>query len=163
MSKNITKAKTQKALTHPITPDLYQATLERLKLTSVLLDKMDVRCSREALGDSLKVNVKTRCVEQQFDTEYIVLSGFLVETTSGDAEVLRLEATFRISFDCSAPVPSGFLAVYSKLAMPMTTLPYLRELLFNVTNRMGLPPLTLPYTVFAPEPTAVDPKPDATS
>jgi len=134
----------------PITPELYQRTLERLALKTVCLDTVKSSCAREVAHDG-QVDVILSAEAQDYQTEgqYLAFITYRLSGKRDEYTLLELEAKYRIVFDMPEPVPSGFFEVFRELNLRITTMPYFRELIASITGRMEIPTLTLPYAIYA--------------
>ncbi len=134
----------------PISPELYQQTLERLDLQTISLDCLQASCQRERFeGRETNLSLTTKAEDRQDAPHY---SMFITYTLQGrqDSEVnLIIEATYRLIFRASEAVPTGFFDVFRELNLRMITMPYFRETVASTTGRMELPTLTIPLTIFA--------------
>lgn len=133
----------------PISPELYQQTLESLRLKTVCLEEIHAFCDRDALEQSgVTINTADETFARQTPTRFLAYIYYHLTGLQGDATTLRLDARYCLAFDTDNPVPPGFFDVFRDLNLKMTTLPYFRELVASVTGRMELPTLTLPYNLF---------------
>jgi len=135
----------------PLSPADYQAALEALILNNICIESLSARCDRSKIDQpNININVKTRAMAEQACDRYTVICGYLLEGKSEDAEALSIEVAFRLEFGCTKLIPEGFFEIYKDTSLPVTTLPYLREIVASMTSRMNIPALTLPYTIFPP-------------
>lgn len=140
---------TQAATEEPISPPLYQQTLERLTLQTICLDCVNAYCHRERFaGRETSLTLVTSAEDRQ-DDYYSMFMTYRLHGRHDGEITLEIEATYRLVFRASEPVPAGFFDVFRELNLRMITMPYFRELLASTTGRMELPTLTIPLDIFA--------------
>lgn len=137
----------------PITPELYQETLTRLQMLAICVDEASCWCHRAGFdaGDTDLV-LDAVAEDSQSEHEYNMFVTYSLEGKREGASILKIKAKYRLIFSETAPIPPGFFEVFQELNLRMTTLPYFRELVSNMTGRMQLPVLTLPFNIIAPAP-----------
>ncbi len=134
----------------PISPELYQATLEQLNLQAVCLDEIRACSDREVAQDRpVEINLSTESESRQTETQFFAFITYRLRGKRGADMLLEIDARFRLVFDAPDPVPNGFCEVFQDLNLRFTTLPYFRELVASMTGRMEIPTLTLPYAIYA--------------
>ena len=133
----------------PITPELYLKTLESLTLKMVCVDEVNANCKRDVLNTGkTSVRLDSKTSTKQTPDEYHSYVTYRLIGFQGETVVLKIEATFCVIFGATERVPEGFSEIYNENNLPLTTMPYLRELVASLTGRMGLPMFTIPYNIF---------------
>ena len=129
----------------PISPALYQQTLERLTLQTICLDCVKASCEREHFdGQETSLALTTTAEDRQDGERYSMFMTYLLRGRQDKEFTLEVEATYRLVFRAPAPIPPGFFEVFRELNLRMIKMPYFRELLASTTGRMELPTLTSP-------------------
>lgn len=132
-----------------ISPSDYKKILKQIELKEIALEACSLRTRRDKLseGKSLKV-LLSGDVSYEFVSNEIVLvyqEYTLIATalTKKDYAV-SLQCTFRLRYYSQETLSSEFLEVFKTRNVPLNTWPYFREFVQNMTQRMNIPPLTLP-------------------
>lgn len=134
----------------PISPSLYQQTLEKLTLQAVCLDCVEASCERERFeGNETSLTLATGAEDHQDLDRYSMFITYRLHGRQEGEITLEVQATYRLVFRMPEPVPPGFFDVFRELNLRMITMPYFRELLATMTGRMELPTLTIPLDIFA--------------
>lgn len=134
----------------PISPELYQKTLEQMELRTVCLEQVEAVCERSHSHDGLiDISLGAHAEDGQQAGAYFAFITYKLRGQRGGTALLCIDAKYRLHFDAPEPVPDGFFEVFQDLNLRMTTMPYFRELVASITGRMELPTLTLPYAIYA--------------
>ena len=92
----------------------------------------------------LDQKAKFRAIKDDF---YEIIQTWQLYAAAGD----RRKPFFRLTFDFSVTIHSkekleqDIFEIYEYNNLTLNTWPYVRELINNITTRMDLPPLTLPF------------------
>ncbi len=134
----------------PITPELYLKTLESLILKIVCVDEVTANCNRGLLNaGKTSIGLNSKTFSRQTPDEYFSYITYQLTGSQDDTVVLRIEATFCVIFGANERVPEGFSDIFNTNNLPLTTMPYFREIVASLTGRMGLPTFTIPYDIFS--------------
>lgn len=91
-----------------------------------------------------------------------IASTFDFDITAGDGTVARIKATYHLFYTLidDEALDDGDLGEFAKANGAYHSWPFVRDLVFGLTAKMGFPPYTLPVLSFAPPRPA---RPQATS
>jgi preprotein translocase subunit SecB len=139
---------TVKKSTNPkMSPKEYNAILAQVELQDISLEECSAKIRKDRIAKSLKVSIKDRISfeEQSEDLLWINHNYELVACSDSKKNfALKISGLFRLGYSSKAPLSEAFLEIFLKHSVPMHTWPYFRELVQNMTQRMNIPPLTLP-------------------
>ena len=138
----------EKTVRPKMSPDEYRKVLEQVNLKSIEMDACSMKTRREKLGKNMKVDVGHKTSYQiEEDSRATVFSDYeFVATKSTKKEfAAKITASYRVILVAESPFSEEFMDIYSEVNLQMNTWPYFRELVHNMIQRAGLPPLTLPF------------------
>ena len=129
-------------------PAAYREILKQVDLQSILLDTCAVQSNREKIGNSLKLDITHDTTfdlkEDKTATVNSVYKLIAFKTAKKDF-ALKIECKYRLILAFNTEVSSEFMEIFSNLNAHVNTWPYFRELAQNMVQRVGFPPLTLPF------------------
>lgn len=142
-------------------PSASQSLLEQLKLDSLVLDECQV--VRGEAGTAKPGKVETE-IDVSFSSQdnvvYVVKSTHSFMNSSGEL-LARIEASYVASYSYDGPDPEDEeIENYAQTALMIQVLPFIREFLASMTNRLGLTPFYLPLfgkratVLYRPQPEA---------
>ncbi len=136
----------------PISPQEYKEELRFIHLKEIRLDSCSAKIRRERLGETnrpLKVEVKSRTRYQILKETIAVLTDnfSLIGTQSTKRKyAIKIECEFSVIIEKEKGfLKKEFLETYLKLNLEILLWPYFREFIHSMTNRMGIPPIILPF------------------
>jgi preprotein translocase subunit SecB len=121
----------------------------------VLVPKVDLECQ---LGDHDESNIEVVC-------DYTFVAH------ADDAQAIQSKLQYLVQYEVvsAGPLSEADLAEFARANGALHSWPFVREVLYGLTSRMGFPPYTLPVMHFKekpkqvatppPEPAAESPKP----
>lgn len=130
-------------------PKEYNAILAQVELKEIALEECSAKIRKDRIAKSLKISIKDKISykrEEGSDNHIWITHGYEVIASSDSKRDFALKITCLFSVAYSAKVPLGepFLDIFMNRSARMHTWPYFRELVQNLTQRMNVPPLTLP-------------------
>lgn len=133
----------------PISPEDYKKILQGIELISISLKESKAFINTDIKQPSeLSVQIND---EAFFDVkdEGIV---FIFQKYKIDARrplsktrYVQIEVTFLVKLSSKEEFTEDFFKVYKNVSLHLNTWPYLREFVNQITIRMNIPPLTLPF------------------
>jgi len=130
-----------------LNPEDYRATLKQIELEGIDLEECSCKLRRDKLGKSLRIFIK-QTVTHEVQGENLILVGFSCElfASSGAKKdfALRIICTFKLRYSSKMTLKEDFIEIFKERNVPVNTWPYFREFVQNMTQRMNIPPLTLP-------------------
>jgi hypothetical protein len=125
--------------------DIRLSLLDKLDLDALVLDECQV--SRGDAEDATPGKVESEIdvsFTYQGNVVYTVSSQHRFMNADGTL-VVTIDATFAASYSYDGPDPEDDeLREYAQTALMIQVLPFIREFLASMTNRLGLPPFYLP-------------------
>ena len=133
-----------------IDSNTYSKILEKLELREIYLESGFVSHNREEIlkQKSLKVAVKDKASYVQHDSKLKVTHKYDLNVKTpemGKGFALKISISFVLTFYTEVPINKDFFDVFQKINLPLNSWPYFREYVQNMTQRMNIPPLTLPF------------------
>ena len=136
----------------PISPDKYKQELKSVQLKQIRLESCSAKLRREKLERTegpINVDVSTKASYVIADqTTAIITEQFLLVGTKATKRdyAIRIECTLSVTITKSqGTFTKGFLDTYLMVNLNLISWPYFREFVHNITQRMGIPPLILPF------------------
>ncbi len=135
-----------------LSPEEYKKELRFVELSKIELESCSAKLRREKLQATqgpIKIDITAKTQWKIIDqgeavfTEQFVLIG--TRTTKRDYAI-RIECTLLITIKKSeGQFTKEFLDTYMRFNLNLISWPYFREFVHNITHRMGIPPLILPF------------------
>lgn len=130
-----------------LSPKDYKKILDKVQLDSISLESCSAKVNQDKFGKQIKSTVKDKVSykllgenEVIFNQQYDLIS----TTTSQKDYALKISCAFSAKFSSIEPLSDDFLEIFSQVNIHVNTWPYFREFVQGITQRMCLPPLTLP-------------------
>jgi len=132
-----------------IDPKKYAEILRRVKLGEIYLDSCSVIHKRENLikQKDLQVLIRDRASYEQSNGKIKVIHKYYLKTKKTEKEkdvALEISATFCLIYFSDTHFSEEFFEIFKNTNLVINSWPYLREFVQNITQRMNIPPLTLP-------------------
>lgn len=132
---------------YKLTPQEYRAVLKEVQLNEIMLEECTAKLRRERLHKSLEITIDQKTTHEiQEDNSVSVHRAYILTASSGAKKdfALRLTCTFRLKYSSKTTLTEDFMQIFEDQNIPMNTWPYFREFVQGMTQRMNIPPLTLP-------------------
>lgn len=127
---------------------------KRAEVVGIRLVEIHAKCDPKRLG-SLQPNVELDCKPGEFSTERMdVICDYKFTVRSGEIEIADASIKYLLSYELSgteAPAEED-VAEFARANGALHSWPFVRELLYGLTSRMGYPPYTLPTMHFKSTP-----------
>ena len=133
-----------------ITPDDYATILRGLQLVRITLTSCQAKSSLEGVSDvfaqpeKLPIHVRRNASFEAEDDVVTVRHEYSLASRYRGKTLLSIKAEYSLVFRTVEQFTADFFEVFRRIALPMYTWPYLRELVGSMTSRMDLPKLLLP-------------------
>jgi hypothetical protein len=140
-------------------PDEYRLELQTAYLTDIKLSSVDahhffdLNSQGEVSPMRLKIVRFARLGANEANCSSL-LSDYTIEGFRGTKAMIRIKASFETVLRSDKKLSKDFLIIYSRNSTDMQVWPYLRELAYAMTSRMGAAALTLPLLT---DPAKLDP------
>jgi len=133
-----------------IDPKTYSEILIKLELKEIYLESCSVSHKREELlkQKGLDVAIKDKASYVQKDSKLSVTHKYdlTVKTPEMDRGfALKISISFCLTFHSEEIISKDFFDVFRTINLPLNSWPYFREFVQNMTQRMNMPPITLPF------------------
>jgi preprotein translocase subunit SecB len=125
---------------------------KRVELKGVRLSEISAKCDPTVIGPSLMPNVDLDCkVGEHNESSLEVICNYTFAAQSEGKQVIQSTITYLLSYEVSgSESPSAEdLTEFAKANGALHSWPFVRELLYGLTSRMGYPPYTLPVIHFS--------------
>lgn len=128
-------------------PKVYKELLRSIDLESICLDSFSSQIKRDKLSSSMKTTIDDkREYEIKENGDVCFLHTFTLINTAKTKKdfCVKISCSYSVTFRSKTPLTSDFWDIFSAINLPINTWPFFREFVQNTTQRMSLPPLTLP-------------------
>ena len=134
---------------------------KHIELKGVRLIQITAKCDPKVYG-TLEPSVDVSCaVATHTDSALEVSCDYTFNVSSSDAPVADAEISYLLNYEIQGS-PEKFdgsdVAEFARANGALHSWPFVRELLYGLTSRMGYPPYTLPVMHFNAKASAVQPK-----
>lgn len=130
-----------------LSPQDYRAMLKQVQLEEIALEECSAKVRRDRLDKSVGIVVKDK-ISSELQGENIVRIEHSYELVASPGAkkdfALKIVCVFRLRYSSKVALTEDFLEIFRKRNVSLNTWPYLRELVQGITQRMNIPPLTLP-------------------
>ncbi len=136
----------------PLSPNEYRKELKQVDLDKIQLESCSVKFKRERFSEDkeqIKIDVSSKVNYKIVNPGYAVfMEQFILTGTK------TIKRDYIIKIDCTLSVTlkrtggefkEDFLKTYSMVNLNLVLWPYFREFVHNITYRLGIPPLILPF------------------
>jgi preprotein translocase subunit SecB len=138
--------------TQRLAPERYLDYLKGVKLLGLALDFAEARARRDIVSGEEELQLKlpppVHRVEYDGEERADLLVECTVQAVSGRKRAVSIKAVYRVQFASQQELPIEFFAIYARQSAGIQVWPFLRELVYSLTSRMGLPALTLPMQIY---------------
>ncbi len=132
-----------------LSPEKYWSILKGLSLNSISLKNskssinIDVKPLTE-LSIKIKDEAEFYCKEEN---QVFVLHHFYLDARKegSKSKYIQIEVTFLIKLESKEIFNEDFFDIYKTISLHLNTWPYFREYVNQITSRMNIPPLSLPF------------------
>jgi preprotein translocase subunit SecB len=135
---------------------------KRVELKGVRLAEISAKCDPSALGPSLRPTVDLDCKLGNHDaTTLEVVCDYTFVAHSDQTQAIESAIKYLLVYEISGAESANpdDLAEFARANGALHSWPFVREILFGLTSRMGYPPYTLPLMHFKATPKVATPPP----
>lgn len=127
----------------------YSKILSNLDFSEIYLESSSTDIKRQDFfkHKDLTIELNDRASFEQTDNRLRVVHRYYLKAIESEqkAVALKINATFCLIFQTKGTIEKEFFDIFKKVNLPLNSWPYLREFVQNMTQRMNIPPLTLPF------------------
>jgi len=137
----------QKNKKYKLPPEEYRAILKGIELEGIMLEECSAKIRRDRLIGRAIVSVNHKISHEKEDENSVLVTcnyELIASTGSKRDFALKILCFFKAKYSSRSPLTDDFLEIFTERNAPMQIWPYFRELAQNMTQRMNIPPLTLP-------------------
>ncbi|MBW1940929.1 MAG: protein-export chaperone SecB [Deltaproteobacteria bacterium] len=131
-----------------MTPANYREFLRQVELETIFLDTCSVKTKRDNIGSNMKLDIR-RNVDYKIEeeTSAVITSSYDLTATKTTKKNFALKVTcvYRVLLSSKRPITDEFMEIFTNVNIQMNTWPYFREFVQSMIQRVGFPPLTLPF------------------
>jgi preprotein translocase subunit SecB len=134
----------------------------RVELREIRLADLSAKLMVEGANPlTASVNLDHDCQHELLNETLLLRCNYKISLSEGEKPVAAVSATYRILYAVSgtAPIPEADLGHFAFANGIYHSWPFLRELMFDVTAKLGFTPYTLPTFLFNPQVKPAAPKP----
>lgn len=136
-----------------IPPREYSNILKGLSLKQIYLEACSSNVNKKEFTSykQLAITVTDRASFKQDDEQLIVTHKyFLTARKEENAEdkkhfLFKISVTFTLFFSSEINISKDFFDIFKRRNLPVNSWPYFREFVQSMTQRMNIPPVTLPF------------------
>jgi len=132
-----------------IDPKRYAQIIKGINLAEIYLESANITQKRGNLikQKALNVAVKDKAFYVQYEKRVNVTHKYYLTAKTPEMEkdfALKVSAVFCITYTTDYHFEAEFFEIFKDINLPLNSWPYFREFVQNMTQRMNIPPLTLP-------------------
>jgi len=131
-------------------PKKYFSTLRKIQFNEIYLDSCSSEIKREnfEFKKHLDVKISDRASYVYSENVLKVMHKYFLTAKKPDMKddfAIKVTARFSLRFTTKAQVNDDFFNTFRELNLYLNSWPYFREFVQSMTQRMNIPPLTLPF------------------
>lgn len=131
-------------------PKEYIQILDQIEFKEIFLESCSAEIKREKFEKpkSIKLGINDKASYEELNEEHLkIIHKYYLTGKSSETKdvVFKIRASFCLIFQIETKINDDFFEVFRELSLPLNSWPYFREFTQNVTQRMNIPPLTLPF------------------
>ena len=129
-----------------VTPEEYRKMIEGIELQNIFVQNANISLNRKFVSRELAVTIEDSSSFQNLENKNIEVNHNykLIAKKPKGGNHIKINCSFCLNFSSEKPFTNNFFEIFSKLNLPINSWPYFREFVQNMTQRMNVPPLTLP-------------------
>ena len=132
-----------------LSPEKYAEILRGTELQEIFLESCSASVNREMMFGKagIQVSIRERASYDREDDLVKIKHSFNLTCTHPEIEkgpLIKISATFCLLYTSVPDFDEDFFDVFKKMTLPVVSWPYFREFVQSMTQRMSIPPLTLP-------------------
>jgi len=131
-----------------LTPQEYRSQLKQVQLDEIMLEECSAKIRRDRLEKSLEIQIDQKVTHVCLSNTRVVVNHSYKLTASGHGAkkdfALKVTCSFGLKYSSEAGISEDFMEIFKVRNIPLNTWPYFREFIQSITQRMNIPPLTLP-------------------
>ncbi|MFJ8099433.1 protein-export chaperone SecB [Lysinibacillus sp. NPDC096212] len=127
--------------------DIYQELIKNIDIRQVNLKNLSVESSNKIEQENIKISVSHDVIKYEREKDkFSVLTEFEVQGLIEEQKVFNIYFILELSYSLEASITfeEQYIDFFTKNNVPVNAWPYARELVSNLTLRMGLSALILP-------------------
>lgn len=126
----------------------YGQIIRGVTLDEIYLESSSVAHNRESLlKRDLQITVRDRASYVQENNKVKVIHKYYLTAKESEMEkkfVIKISVCFCLVFLTDSPFSKEFFEIFKNINLPVNSWPYFREFVQNMTQRMNIPPITIP-------------------
>lgn len=131
-------------------PREYHKIVSNLQLHEIYLRSFSASLDRDIFlkCKNLTISLRDRATTEGQEGKLKVTHSYYLKAMDPETQKkipLKISATFRLIFSSKYPIEKEFFDIFKKINLPLNSWPYFREFAQSTTQRMNIPPLTLPF------------------
>jgi len=130
-----------------IAPELYRKILNGLELKNLYLTLCNSNIDRINISPEATIKIDDEAMFTKSENKEIeVIHKYSIEAKNQTSKkkFLNIKCEYRLIFTSSEDFTEEFFEIFKKANLPINSWPFFRELVYNMTSRMYIPPLALP-------------------
>lgn len=151
---NIKKIRKETKRKTTLSPKQYNDIIEKIELRKFILIKCKANLfqykNKKDTKPILNIRIENRPVFNSEDyNNFSINDNYKIIAKIKNNRIFEIELEYLLSFSCSKKIDNRFFKKYSKKDLHNISFPYIREMVYTLTSRMGIPPLILPIIKFS--------------
>lgn len=129
-----------------ISPEKYREILLGVELKEIHLESVSTKLNRSEAGPNLSVNTEIKNPKLEIlDGEFNVIVPIQLKLKNSSRRIVaKIDSEFYLNFDSKKEITEDFFEIYKRQSLNLNVWPYFRELVSDLTAKMGFNPLVLP-------------------
>jgi preprotein translocase subunit SecB len=130
-----------------IAPELYRKILNGLELRNLYLTSCTSSIDRNNGGADVKIKINDEAAFSKSEKNEIAITqkySIDAKNQTSKKKFLNIKCEYCFVYTSKEDFTEEFFEVFKKANLPINSWPFFRELVYNLTSRMYIPPLTLP-------------------
>jgi len=130
-----------------ITPEQYRKILLGLELKNLFLISCSSKFDRASVGADVNVKVDDKATfgrKEKNEIEIRQTYSFGAKNQTSKKNYLTIKCEYCLSYSSKEEFTEEFFEMFKRANLHINSWPFFRELVYSLTSRMYIPPITLP-------------------
>ena len=133
-----------------ISPQKYKEIFEGLSLENMELVKSYSHLQRENFNEEkMDMNIVEKITYTFLDkvpkNKILITQSYCLTAGNKTKYFIKMECEYHLILDSKKDFTDDFFNIYKQISLPMNTWPFFREFVYNMSSRMYVPPIVLPF------------------
>lgn len=130
-----------------IAPELYRNILNGLELKNLFMTSCNSSIDRNNIGTDVKIKIDDEASFTKSEKNEIEITqkySIEAKNQTSKKKFLNIRCEYSFIYTSKEDFTVEFFEIFKRANLPINSWPFFRELVYNITSRMYIPPIALP-------------------